>query len=137
MHRALIFASLVAATVLAMFVLGRIVTRGPRAVQITVWVTTAALAAFMLTSLLLSFSFHGPAGNHEQGSTDQLILRWIIHPGQFACLLLPLVASVAYFTVRPRAKPGWVSIFVLAAASMPLALVLALVTACNHAGACL
>lgn len=134
---ALIIALSVAATVIAMFAMGSIVVGESKAGRIAAWVATTTLAVFVLASLLLSFRLHGPKSHFEQGTAEFFIRQWLIYPGQFASLLLPIASSVAYFTARPSTKPGYLSIFALATVSIPAALVVSLVTGCNYAGACL
>lgn len=134
---ALIFAISIAATVIAMFAFGRIVVGKSKAWRIATWVATATLATFVLASLFLSFRLHGPIGNFEQGTVEFLIRQWLIYPGQFASLLLPIACSVAYFTARPSSPPSYLSISGLAIVSIPAAIVVSVVTGCNYAGACL
>jgi hypothetical protein len=119
-----------------MFFMGKLAAGRSVAGKVTARLTGIALTALIVSSFGLSFQLHGPASRFKKGSVELIIRQWLILPGEFACLLLPVVCSVAYFTLRTSRRPRLLSVCILAIASLPFAIALAIYTGCNHDGAC-
>lgn len=132
----LLIALSIVITLAAMFTAGHIVLGRSKAGRVVAWAASTALVAFILVGLVLSFRLHGPASRFAPGSVEFIARRWLILPGEFACLFLPVACATAYFTLRPGQKPGVWQTLALAALSFPIALVLSIITGCNLAGAC-
>jgi hypothetical protein len=98
----------------------------------------AAISAFTAMALVMSAIYKGPAARYDPDGWAVVIRNWIVVPGNFAALLLPVAIAVLLVSLRkPRRAPSFLALAVTAIVSVPIALVLAIVIGCNHAGACL
>jgi hypothetical protein len=101
------------------------------------WCCTV-ITALTVMALVMSSIYKGPAARYEPGAWAFVIRDWIVVPGNFAALLLPIAMAVLLVALRkPRRAPSFLALAVTTTISVPVALVIAIVIGCNHAGACL
>lgn len=107
-------------------------------VRKTLFTACSLVTLLAVGAAILSPVFKGPASHHAAGSLSVWIRTWVVLPGDFASLLLPVCCMVALVKFRrPTRRPTWLVLMACALLTIPPSLALALFIGCNHAGECL
>lgn len=127
-----------AAVMLVSWLLVWALSKRGKATRITAAIACIGIIGLVALSVGIALAYPGPAWRYEPGTAVHWLYLHVLNLGGYLALLLPFCAASLVAVLWPHGgRRMTIVAVVLAGLLVILSLILMLVVACNHAGACL